>query len=235
MSDFQIQVERLTEQPAGYEFEASREWWADRESVTQEMACEIETPFRFRLTAARVRDDVLIEGEITGRVGLECSRCAKRYPHTLRDSYRLVLSPSKGRQPADPEGDRGLARNGVCLGEDLEAGLYRGPVIQLDDFLGEVIALALPIQPLCDEGCLGICSHCGLDKSGLDKRGLDNKRGLDKRDRETRGLDTEGVGVNHAEPTAEPGPVCDCEDAKIESPFAVLARLRDDLGSRDGE
>jgi uncharacterized metal-binding protein YceD (DUF177 family) len=141
----------------------------------------------------------------------------------------LVLSPSKGHQPVDPEGELGLARTGICLGEDLEAGLYRGPVIQLDDFLGEVIALALPIQPLCDEGCLGICSHCGKDKRGLDKRGLD------KRDRETRGLDTEGVGVNHAEPTPEPGPVCDCEDAKIESPFAVLARLRDDLGSRDGE
>jgi len=228
MSDFQIQVERLTEQPARYEFEASREWWADREPVTEEPLWEIETPFRFTLTAARVRDDVLIEGEITGRVGLECSRCAKRYPHKLRDSYRLVLSPSKGHQPADPEGERGLARNGVCLGEDLEAGLYRGPVIQLDDFLGEVIALAMPIQPLCDEGCLGICSHCGLDKRGLDKRGLD-KRGLDK-----RGLDKRGVGVNHAGPMPEPGPVCDCEDAKIESPFAVLARLRDDLGSGDG-
>jgi len=91
-------------------------------------------------------------------------------------------------------------------------------VIQLDDFLGEVIALAMPIQPLCDEGCLGICSHCGLDKRGLDKRGLDKR----------------GVGVNHAGPMPEPGPVCDCEDAKIESPFAVLARLRDDLGSGDG-
>jgi len=220
MSDFQIQVERLTEQPDRFEFEASGDWWADREPPSQDALCEIEMPFHFVLTASRLRDDVLIEGEITGRVGLECSRCAKRYPHVLRDTYRLVLKPSKGREPADPEGERGLAQNGICLGEDLEAGLYRGPVIQLDDFLGEVIALAMPIQPLCDEGCLGICSHCGLDRNGSSPS--------------ESGLEKNGRGGSHAGPTAEISPVCGCEDEKIESPFAVLASLKNDLGSGNG-
>ena len=37
------------------------------------------------------------------------------------------------------------------------------------------------------------------------------------------------------ERTSEPGAGCSCEDEKIESPFAVLAQLKDDLGGRKSE
>ena len=63
----------------------------------------------------------------------------------------------------DPEDERGLAENGLCLGEDLDTGLFRGPVIRLDELFGEVIALAMPLQPLCREDCPGVCTHCGID------------------------------------------------------------------------
>jgi uncharacterized metal-binding protein YceD (DUF177 family) len=126
-------------------------------------------------------------GRLEGKVTLECSRCAKRYPHSLRDEFRLMLEPEQGREPTDPEGERGLAESGVCLGEDLEAGWFRGPVIRLDDFFGEVIALTMPLQPLCNEDCRGICSHCGVD-----------------------------LAVTQ----------CDCADEQIDSPFAVLAKLK---------
>jgi len=204
MSDFEIQIERLSDRPQQFEFEVREGWWAAREQASETGTCQVEEPFRFRLRASRSRDDVLIEGEVDGRVGLECSRCAKRYSHALHDSYRLVLEPARGRAPLDPEGESGLARNGVCLGEDLEAGLYRGPVVRLDDFFGEVIALAMPIQPLCDEDCRGICPHCGMDRNGpADGRA--------------------------------PAPGCECEDEKIESPFAVLAKLKTGPGDAAGE
>ena len=199
MSDFEIQIERLSDQPERFEFEVREGWWAERERASETQTCLVEAPFRFQLRASRSRDDVLIEGELDGLVGLECSRCAKRYSQPLRDTYRLVLAPARGRAPADPEGESGLAKNGVCLGEDLEAGLYRGPVVRLDDFFGEVIALAMPIQPLCDEDCRGICPHCGMDRNGP----------------------SEGHG---------PAPGCECEDEKIESPFAVLAKLKAPAG-----
>ena len=219
MADFQIQVERLTETPLRFEFEATADWWANRGSVNREESCEIEQPFRFELVASRNQDNVRIEGDVTGRVVLECSRCAKRYPHALRDTFRLFLNPAKGHAPPDPEGEQGLAQYGVCLGEDLEEGLYRGPVVGLDDFFGEVITLAMPLQPLCDEGCLGICAHCGLEKSGLEKSGLE-KSGVEKSRPNERDADT---------PTGS-GAVCSCEDEKIGSPFAVLASLKGNLG-----
>ena len=190
MPEFRIQIERLTERAEPFSFAVSPDWWRARTELREDEVCEAEVPFRFDLTAARAGADVVIDGKCSGRVALECSRCGKRYPHALREPYRLVLEPLGAAGAPDPEGERGLAENGVCLGEDLEVGAYRGAVVGLDDFFGEVIALALPLQPLCDESCLGVCGHCGRARSN------------------------------------EPGAGCDCEDEKIESPFAVLAQLK---------
>ena len=163
MSDFTLPIERLEETPEPYHFVAPAEWWNSREQPAEQAPSEVEDAFEFDLEARRVGDSVLLEGELSGRLSLECSRCAKRYPHALRDEFRLVLEPEQGREPADPEGVRGLAENGVCLGEDLEAGWFRGTLLRLDDFFGEVIALSMPLQPLCSEDCAGICSHCGVE------------------------------------------------------------------------
>jgi uncharacterized protein len=176
MGDFELAVDRLTEVAAHYAFEADAAWWAQRELEGEDGLCRVETPFRFGLEVARIREQIILEGDLVGCVGLECSRCAKRYSHALRDSYRLVLSPAKDREPVDPEGAESLAATGLCLGgEDLEAGWFRGPVIRLDDFFGEVIALAMPLQPLCRSDCLGICSHCGVDLSEAQCQCADEK------------------------------------------------------------
>lgn len=163
MSDFKLPIERLSEKSETFRFEATGEWWSAREPASENGVCEVEEPFVFDLEARRVGDGILLEGSLGGQVSLECSRCAKRYSHALRDEFRLMLEPEQGREPTDPEGVRGLAESGVCLGEDLEAGWFRGPVIRLGDFFGEVIALTMPLQPLCKEDCAGICSHCGVD------------------------------------------------------------------------
>jgi uncharacterized protein len=163
MPDFKLPVERISDKRESFRFEATGEWWFARDSAGGEDFSEVEAAFVFELEAVRVGEDLLLEGRLGGRVVLECSRCAKRYPERLRDEFRLMLEPAKGREPTDPEGVRGLADRGVCLGEDLEVGWYRGPMIRLDDFFGEVIALTMPLQPLCREDCPGICSHCGVD------------------------------------------------------------------------
>ena len=187
MSEFKLPVERLSEKGEAFRFEATGEWWHAREREGEREICEVEEPFVFELEVRRIGEAVLLQGRLDGKVTLECSRCAKRYPHSLRDEFRLMLEPEQGREPTDPEGERGLAESGVCLGEDLEAGWFRGPVIRLDDFFGEVIALTMPLQPLCNEDCRGICSHCGVD-----------------------------LAVTQ----------CDCVDEQIDSPFAVLAKLK---------
>lgn len=173
MPDFKLLIDRLTDRPQRFEFEVPPDWWVGRAGdEAQRDAGHFDRPFRFVLSASRLGEDVLIEGSLSGSFEAECSRCTRRYAHALRDTFRLVLEPLKddGRSGArahagiDPEGERALAEHGVCLGDDLEAGWFRGPVIFLDDLFAEVIATALPIQPLCDEACPGLCPRCGMER-----------------------------------------------------------------------
>jgi uncharacterized protein len=76
-----------------------------------------------------------------------------------------VLEPAGERVPADPEGAAALAHEGMVLADELESGWFRGPEIQLDRFVGEVLALAVPVQPLCRDDCRGLCPRCGVDRN----------------------------------------------------------------------
>jgi uncharacterized protein len=58
-----------------------------------------------------------------------------------------------------------LERDGLCLADDLEMGWFRGKTVELDAFFGEVVALAMPLQPLCREDCVGLCPRCGIDRN----------------------------------------------------------------------
>jgi uncharacterized protein len=110
-------------------------------------------------------EDVYLEGELEGSLELECARCLARYREPLREAFRLVLEPAGERTPADPEGAAALAANGVCLSDELETGWFRGSEIDLGAFFMELVALSLPVKPLCREDCAGLCPHCGAELS----------------------------------------------------------------------
>ena len=99
MPDFRIQIERLTDQKERFDFEVSPAWWAARNAAGEDDSTVVEAPFQVALDASRASDDVVIEGDFEGAAGLECSRCGKRYPHALHESYRLVLTPLDGQTP----------------------------------------------------------------------------------------------------------------------------------------
>jgi len=213
MPEFKLLIDRLTDMPQRFEFEAPARWWSARVGGEEAVGdARVERPFGFGIAANRMGEGVLIEGRLEGGISVECSRCTRRYAHALRDSFRLVLNPfeddlwgdARVREAIDPEGERAIAENGICLGDDLEAGWFRGPVIFLDDFFAEIVATAMPIQPLCREDCPGLCSHCGREKGGMEKGG---NGGDDRR----------------IEGTMQATAICGCADERIESPFAVLA------------
>jgi uncharacterized protein len=158
-------VDRLTDQPSALDFEILPSWWHARTGPAAEHVFDLDEPLRLTLRARSMGEDLLLEGEIAGTAASECSRCVARYRHALRDSFRLVLEPAGDRVPADPEGARALAKEGLCLGEEIDAGWYRGPEITLDGFVAELVALSIPIQPLCREDCAGLCPTCGIDRN----------------------------------------------------------------------
>jgi uncharacterized protein len=158
-----ILVDRLTATPTEFSFEGDSAWWRivmpDQRGVPRELL----KPFAFRFEAHRMAGDIYLEGTAEGALEFECSRCLARYGHDLREPFRLILAPAGQRSPADPEAAEALANQGLCLGDEIESGWFRGDEIRLDAFFREVISLALPVQPLCAEDCPGLCPHCGIE------------------------------------------------------------------------
>ncbi|MEN8181469.1 MAG: DUF177 domain-containing protein [Myxococcota bacterium] len=158
-------VDRLSDSPAELQFEPSAAWWQEARAAIPELPEEALDTLHFAVRAHRMGEDVYLEGGAEGSLELVCGRCLNRYRHALQEDFRWVLEPAGQRVPADPEGAQSLARDGVWLGDDLESGWFRGPEIDLGPCFREVIALALPVQPVCREECQGLCPRCGVDRN----------------------------------------------------------------------
>lgn len=78
----------------------------------------------------------------------------------------------------------------LAVSDTLETSIELGDEMfpDLTDELNECIILSLPCNPLCDEGCKGLCPRCGAD---LNKGDCGCKPGGDARWAGLDGLETE--------------------------------------------
>lgn len=158
-------TDRIDEAPSAHRFEPEPTWWEEAIAAIPELAGAERGSFALAFRAHRMAENLYLEGQVRGRVGLECSRCLTRYFLPLCEDFRLVLEPAGDRVPAEPEAAEALARHGLTLSDELEAGFYRGPELELGPYLREVVVLGLPVQPLCREDCRGLCPRCGNDRN----------------------------------------------------------------------
>ena len=109
-----ILLDRLSESPTRYRFEADPGWWSQAQTILPELAQARLESFGFEVAAHRMGADIYLEGVIAGELALGCSRCLARYRQPLRESFRLILEPAGERVPADPQAAAALVRDGLC-------------------------------------------------------------------------------------------------------------------------
>jgi uncharacterized protein len=160
-----LYIDRISETPSDLSFEAAPEWWEKRARDARDYPYALLEPLHFELRAHRMGADLFLKGSLRGALDVECGRCLARYRQALHDDFELLLEEAGDRVPSDPEGAECLTRDGVCLGDEIEQGWYRGSVLTLDGFFAELVACAMPIQPECREGCAGLCPVCGVDRN----------------------------------------------------------------------
>jgi len=73
-----------------------------------------------------------------------CGRCLEEYEKPLRLQFTEEYVQGEPR-------------------EDTTALSYMGDVIDLREAVRENILLNLPLKPICDEECKGLCSECGVN------------------------------------------------------------------------
>ena len=98
--------------------------------------------------------DVLVTGEIRATVPQICGRCLEPFPAAVRAAVdvRVVPRPTTGDSVE-------------LAADDLDVDFYEKDELNLATLVETETALALPMKPLCREGCLGLCPVCGGNRN----------------------------------------------------------------------
>jgi uncharacterized protein len=97
---------------------------------------------RFRLT-----------GSLSSVLELTCSRCLEPFPLPISAKFDLRYLPQSENTGDEREVEE----------DDLSEAFYRDDVIDLGQLIEEQFYLALPMKPLCDIDCKGLCPNCGTN------------------------------------------------------------------------
>ncbi len=102
-----------------------------------------------KLFITRDDDEIILSGVVSALARLKCSRCLASYETDLNTEISLVL---KVLSPSSLEEEAELEDNEIPI---------RGTEIDLGAILLQEIVLDVPMKPLCDEKCPGLCPTCG--------------------------------------------------------------------------
>ena len=97
------------------------------------------------------------EGTVSFASDLECSRCVEAYPFANTSSFHVRFRPR-------PEASEENEEVEITNKEELDVEFYSEPVVSVRDLALEQIQLVIPMKPLCNEGCLGLCPVCGANR-----------------------------------------------------------------------
>ena len=116
-------------------------------------------PVDLQLRLESVMDGVLVTGTVRSTAQGECVRCLEPLERELEADFQEMFS----YPDAD---DRGRSRKADPIdnadGEDEEITLLEDGLFDLEPVLRDAVVLALPMQPVCQEDCAGLCSGCGI-------------------------------------------------------------------------
>ncbi|MEU7555615.1 DUF177 domain-containing protein [Streptomyces sp. NPDC044571] len=114
-------------------------------------------PLKLELRLESVMEGVLVTGTVRAAAEGECVRCLEAVERKLDADFQEMFSypdaDDRSRAHAEPADDAEDDEDRLFL----EDGLF-----DLEPVLRDAVVLALPLQPVCREDCLGLCPECGV-------------------------------------------------------------------------
>jgi uncharacterized protein len=113
----------------------------------------LESPVELSLDVNRRGDDIFLKGRASVKVVLECARCLEEYSHLLESPIELLCLIGGEPGEVDGCGDR----------EDVIEVRSGTKYVDLAGYIRSELLVLVPLKPLCDEGCRGLCPKCGAN------------------------------------------------------------------------
>lgn len=104
------------------------------------------------VTIQKSGEEFFCQARVVGQIVLECARCLKEFPSELVGRTDFIVTDDKARVAGKIDED---AEEYVQMTADQTA--------DLGDLVRQELLLAMPMKPVCDEACKGLCPHCGTN------------------------------------------------------------------------
>jgi uncharacterized protein len=104
--------------------------------------------------------EYIADGTAVFTADFTCARCAEPYPVANRSTFHVRFRP---RPEASASGESEEVE--IVDTEELDVEYYSERQVSLRDLAIEQIQLSLPMKPLCEENCLGLCVQCGANRN----------------------------------------------------------------------
>jgi len=147
LSNMQINVAQLMKESTGatrtYDIEDSV--WLDETTE-----CNIQG----QVELLRTKRGILVRGAFVGKTNLTCSRCLTAFAHPLVFKMEEEFLPCLD------------ANTGASLPVDEDCAAFvidDHHIMDLDEAFRQYSLLAIPMKPLCQPDCAGLCSQCGAN------------------------------------------------------------------------
>ena len=125
-----------------------------REEVQGSGTVKVETTVR----TGDIEAEYIADGTAQFTADLECSRCVEPFPFANTSTFHVRFRP---RPQVSHEGEE----IEITDKEELDVEFYSERTIPLRDLALEQVQLSIPMKPLCDDSCLGLCPNCGANRS----------------------------------------------------------------------
>ena len=132
----------------------------DRDELANVGSAVIKT----NVKQGELEGEYVADGTVTFTADLTCSRCAEPYPIANTSTFHVRFRPR-------PEASGESEEVEITEEEELDVEFYSARGIPLRDLALEQIQLSIPMKPLCDENCLGLCPICGVNRLAASIRG----------------------------------------------------------------
>ncbi len=120
-------------------------------------AYQVVAPVQLDFEIHKDKDKFRLVGTARTELELTCSRCLEPFRIAVNAPFDLRFHPAAEMTTAEER---------EVQDEDLETSYYRDDQIDLNELLREQFYLALPMKPLCQDGCRGLCPQCGTNLNG---------------------------------------------------------------------
>ena len=116
-------------------------------------------PVKLQVAASKgdIPGEYLVDGEARYTADLTCSRCAEPYPFASSSTFHLRFRPQPKAAVENDEIE--------ITPDELDVEFYTDRAIALRDLASEQVLLSIPMKPLCDDKCLGLCPQCGVNRN----------------------------------------------------------------------